>query len=87
MEPSVLSKDQPIRSKVDQSSIDAQLPIQIIPNEILDLEDDDLDEIPDLSVVNKPLTVSMKNEPEDLDHINDLPKFIKKAKGKSRRKK
>ena len=87
MEPSVLSKDQPIRSKVDQSSIDAQLPIQIIPNEILDLDDDDLDEIPDLSVVNKPLTVSMKNEPEDLDHINDLPKFIKKAKGKSRRKK
>ena len=51
------------------------------------MDDDDSDEIPDLSVVTKPLTVSMKNEPEDLDHISDLPKFIKKAKKKSRKKK
>ena len=89
IKPSVPLKDPLIESKVEANptSIEIEDPIQIIPNEILDLDDDDLDKIPDLSVVTKPLTISTKIESEDLEHIHDIPKFIKKSKRKSRKRK
>ena len=85
--PSVLLKDQTMDSKADPSTIDIPPPVQIIPNEILDLDDDCLNEIPDLSLASKPISVATKNEPEDSDQIQDIPKFIKKSKRKSRKKK
>ena len=84
---SVIPKNQPLELKGDPTSVKIDPPIQIIPNEILNLDDDDLDNIPDLSVVTKPLNVSTKNDLEDFDHIRDIPKFIKKSKRKSQKRK
>ena len=84
---SVIPKNQPLELKGDPTSVKIDPPIQIIPNEILNLDDDDLDNIPDLSVVTKPLNVSTKNDLEDFDHIRDIPKFIKKSKRKAQKRK